>query len=133
MWIQGKKGGEMKYPVSAQRLKEAMESKGMKAVDLSAKSGVLRSSLSQYINGSHNMSNKAAGAIGKVLDVNPLWLMGFDVPQKPKKPDILIVYDNLNEQYQAELLKRAKELEMLQRMNEYMNKMKGDSENVGTE
>lgn len=123
----------MKYPVSAQRLKEAMESKGMKAVDLSAKSGVLRSSLSQYINGSHNMSNKAAGAIGEVLDVNPLWLMGFDVPQKPMKPDILIIYDNLNEQYQAELLKRAKELEMLQRMSEYMNKMKGDSENVGTE
>lgn len=70
----------MKYPISAKRLKQAMEAKGMKAVELSARAGVLRSSLSQYMNGSHNMSNKAAGAISEVLGVDPLWLMGFDVP-----------------------------------------------------
>ena len=71
----------MKHEIIAQRLKEAMNDKNMKAVELSAKSGVLKSSISQYINGSHSMSNKAAGAIGKVLDVNPVWLMGFDVPK----------------------------------------------------
>lgn len=71
----------MKHPITAQRLKEAMNEKGMKAVELSARSGVLKSSISQYMNGSHSMSNKAAGAIGKVLGVDPVWLMGFDVPK----------------------------------------------------
>ena len=71
----------MKHEIIAQRLKEAMSDKNMKAVELSAKSGVLKSSISQYINGSHSMSNKAAGAIGKVLGVNPVWLMGFEVPK----------------------------------------------------
>ena len=73
----------MKYPIIAQRLKEAMNDQNMKAVELSAKSGVLKSSISQYINGSHSMSNKAAGAIGAVLGVNPVWLMGFDVDMDP--------------------------------------------------
>lgn len=71
----------MKYPIIAQRLKEAMADKDMKAVELSEKSGVLKSSISQYVNGTHQMSNKKAGAIAEVLEVDPAWLMGFDVPK----------------------------------------------------
>jgi len=71
----------MKYPINAQRLREAMNDKNMKAVELSARTGVLKSSISQYLKGSHSMSNKAAGVIGEVLGVNPPWLMGFDVPK----------------------------------------------------
>ena len=38
-------------------------------------------SFSQYINGSHTPSNISSGKIAAVLKVNPLWLMGFDVPK----------------------------------------------------
>ena len=71
----------MKYPVIAQRLKEAMADKDMKAVELSLRSGVLKSSISQYMNGTHSITNVKAGAIAEVLGVNPVWLMGFDVPK----------------------------------------------------
>lgn len=69
----------MKNPVTAKRLRQAMDEMGMKAVELSEKSGLGKSSISQYMNGSHSPSNISAGKMGKVLKVNPLWLMGFDV------------------------------------------------------
>lgn len=71
----------MKYPIIAQRLKEAMADKDIKAVELSLRSGVLKSSISQYMNGTHSITNVKAGAIAEVLGVNPVWLMGFDVPK----------------------------------------------------
>lgn len=67
----------MSYSLSARRLKEALNDKKMKPQELSNLSGVNKSSLSQYINGSHTPSNISAGKIAKVLDVSPLWLMGF--------------------------------------------------------
>ena len=67
----------MSYSLSARRLKEALNDKNMKPQELSNLSGVNKSSLSQYINGSHTPSNISAGKIAKVLDVSPLWLMGF--------------------------------------------------------
>ena len=58
-----------------------MADKEMKAVELSLRSGVLKSSISQYMNGTHSITNVKAGAIAEVLGVNPVWLMGFDVPK----------------------------------------------------
>lgn len=71
----------MKYPETASRLKEAMNNIGIRAVDLSAESGVSKSSLSQYMNGTHTPSNVTATALSEVLGVSPVWLMGFDVPK----------------------------------------------------
>ena len=73
----------MKYPETARRLNEAMNDKHLRAVDLAAKSGVSKSSLSHYMNGTHTPSNVAAVALGDVLGVSPVWLMGFDVPKFP--------------------------------------------------
>ena len=76
----------MKYPVTAHRLRIAMDEKGMKAVELSAKTGIGKSSISQYMNGSHwPDDNRKVGLIAEVLDVNPSWLMGFNVPMHDKK------------------------------------------------
>lgn len=44
--------------------------------------GISKLSISQYLNGSHAPSNISSGKIGKVLNVEPLWLMGFDVEQR---------------------------------------------------
>lgn len=73
----------MKNPVTAQRLRQAMDEMNMKAVELSERSGLGKSSISQYLNGSHSPSNISSGRMGKVLKVNPLWLMGFDVSKYP--------------------------------------------------
>lgn len=70
----------MQYPETAQRLRFALDRAGLKAQDLSNQSGIGKSSISQYLSGSHAPSNKSAGAMAEVLGVNPVWLMGFDVP-----------------------------------------------------
>lgn len=72
----------MKNEITAKRLRLALDNANMKPQELAEKSKVSKSSISQYVNGSHAPSNISAGKIGKVLDVEPLWLMGFDVPME---------------------------------------------------
>ena len=82
----------MKNSITSQRLREALNNSGMRQEDLANASGVSKASISQYINGSHTPSNISSGKIASVLGVNPLWLMGFDVPKEESAaivPDFL--------------------------------------------
>lgn len=72
----------MKNELTAKRMQLALSNANMIPQDLAEKSGVSKSSISQYVNGSHAPSNISSGKMGKVLGVNPLWLMGFDVDMK---------------------------------------------------
>ena len=72
----------MKYELSAIRLREAMNDIGISQQELANKSGIGKSSISHYINGSNQPGNKSAFLLGKVLGVSPTWLMGLDVPKK---------------------------------------------------
>lgn len=73
----------MKYELTAKRLKQALNNRNMIPQELAEQSKVNKASISQYINGSHAPSNISSGKMGPVLGVNPLWLMGFDVPMIP--------------------------------------------------
>ena len=70
----------MKNEITAKRLTLALSNANMKPQELADKSGVSKSSISQYVNGSHAPSNISSGKMAPILKVNPLWLMGFDVP-----------------------------------------------------
>ena len=72
----------MKHELTAKRLSKALSDSGMVAQELATKSGVSKASISQYVNGSHKPSNISAGKMANVLGVNPMWLMGFDVPME---------------------------------------------------
>lgn len=76
----------MKNELTAKRLQIALIRSNMRPQDLADASGVSKSSISQYVNGSHSPSNISAAKIGKVLNVNPLWLMGFDVSDNVQIP-----------------------------------------------
>lgn len=66
----------------AKRMVEAVGRSGMSITAIADKSGVSKSSISQYTHGQAVPSNMSAAKLGKVLRVNPLWLMGFnDVPK----------------------------------------------------
>ena len=70
----------MKNPITAQRLSTALANANMIPQELANASGVSKASISQYLNGSHSPSNISIGKMAKILNVNPVWLMGFDVP-----------------------------------------------------
>ena len=42
--------------------------------------GISKYSVSQYVNGSNAPGNVSAAKIAKAFDLDPLWVMGFDVP-----------------------------------------------------
>lgn len=47
-----------------------------------------KASVSQYVNGTNTPGNITAGKIASVCRVDPLWVMGFDVPMKSDERDI---------------------------------------------
>lgn len=77
----------MKNRETAKRLTDAMNNKNIQAAELARLSGVSKASISQYMNGRNVPSNKNAYALGKILCVQPSWLMGFDVTDYVVLPD----------------------------------------------
>lgn len=73
----------MRYNETARRILYAMASAKITQQELSDRSHVGKSSISHYVNGSNEPGHKAAYALAQVLNVNPLWLMGLDVPMDP--------------------------------------------------
>ncbi len=65
---------------TAHRLNEIMQNRGMKQIDLVRGSGLPRGAISLYVSGKTNPKQAAIEKISKTLNVNALWLMGYDVP-----------------------------------------------------
>lgn len=79
----------MKKYTTAQRLKEIMNAKNIKQIDIlnkvqpiCEKWGVKMGSndLSQYVTGKVEPSQKKLSVLAEALDTNEVWLMGYDVP-----------------------------------------------------
>ena len=87
----------MKNPETAKRLSDALSNAGLTQQELADLSGISKSSISHYCNGTYVPSNVSAGKMAKVLHVSPVWLMGFDVPEKlpnakdETDPDIMVI------------------------------------------
>lgn len=97
----------MKYELSARRLREAMEDKNLTQQELADKSGINKSSISQWINGKNVPGNFSAYDLSQVLDVAPEWLMG--IPLVPKY-NLNMEYQKLSEAKQKRLIKYIEEL-----------------------
>ena len=64
------------------RLNTAMRIRNIKATELSEKTGIAKSSLSEYINGKYEAKQDGVYLLAKALNVNEAWLMGGDVPME---------------------------------------------------
>ena len=65
------------------RLREAMNLRKKKAVDLSTNLGIPKSAISQYLSGrSKDMDSVRLYKICLYLNVSEAWMMGFDVPME---------------------------------------------------
>ena len=78
----------MKIATTADRLKEIMDKRNLKQVDVlelarpfcdKYKIKLGRNDLSQYLSGKVNPSQKKLTILGLALNVSETWLMGFDV------------------------------------------------------
>lgn len=71
------------------RLNTAMRIRNIKATELSNKTGIAKSSLSEYINGKYEAKQDGVYLLAKALDINEAWLMGLDVPMEKTTNDTL--------------------------------------------
>lgn len=61
------------------RLKQALEQRQMRPVDLCNKTKISQSTMSQYLSGYAEPKKERLTIIADALNVNPTWLMGLDV------------------------------------------------------
>jgi transcriptional regulator with XRE-family HTH domain len=69
----------------AKRISRALAIRGMKQAELCTRANIPKSSLSIYISGSYEPKQDRLYDMAKVLDVDPVWLMGYDVPMEREK------------------------------------------------
>ena len=60
------------------RLSAALHIRGMKQVELCARTGIPKSAMSQYVKGSITPKEDRISAIASALDINEAWLCGYD-------------------------------------------------------
>ena len=62
------------------RLKKAMELNNLKQVDLVEKTKIDKTLINKYLSGTANARQSKLTALADALNVNEVWLMGYDVP-----------------------------------------------------
>lgn len=68
------------------RLKIAMENMNLSAIELSRKTNINRSIISQWLKGQYKAKQDKLTILSDVLNVSEVWLMGYDVPMKKTTP-----------------------------------------------
>ena len=86
----------------AHRLKYAIKIRDVRPVDISKVTGISKTNLSCYMSGKYEAKQDGVEILAKVLDVNPVWLMGYDVPidrnyEKDKIIEINVINLHTNE------------------------------------
>ena len=64
----------------ANRLRYAIMIKDIKPIELSKKTGISKTNISCYMSGKYEAKQDGVKSLADALNVNPVWLMGYDVP-----------------------------------------------------
>ena len=62
------------------RLREILDKKGLRAIDLMEKTGVPKSAISFYLSGKSKPKADRIYIMAQALDISEAWLLGYDVP-----------------------------------------------------
>ncbi len=70
------------------RLKETMQKRNVRAVDICRATNIPHSTISHYLSGRQEAKQKRLYALAKYLRVSEVWLMGYDVPMERSESQI---------------------------------------------
>lgn len=77
------------------RLKTAMSIRDIKQADLVEKTGIPKGSISQYVSGYVEPKSDRIYLLAKALSVDPVWLMGMDVPMEKQIASVDYMVDEM--------------------------------------
>lgn len=83
-----KKTIEIPKESCAARLKKALSIRNMTQAELCQKTKIPKSALSEYIKGLYDPKQDRLIILSEALNVDPVWLMGFDVPMEKEDKKI---------------------------------------------
>ena len=63
---------------TAERLRQALDMRHMKQIELATLSGINKGAISHYIAGDYEPKNETLHKLAKALEVNEMWLWGYD-------------------------------------------------------
>lgn len=69
----------------SKRIAKALSIRNMKQSELCERTKIPKSAISQYLSGAFEPKQDRLHIIAKALDVDPVWLMGYDVPMEKQK------------------------------------------------
>lgn len=99
------------------RIKEVLELRNMTQAELSKLSGVDKGAISRYVSGKDGASRDSIMQMSIALNVNPAWLMGFDVSIERDvdlsmgdqlKQSISIMFDRMSNEQKERVIEYAK-------------------------
>lgn len=105
---------------TSERLKEAMNIMQMKQTDLAKATGLSKGGISNYVIGRYEPKSDIISILAEALNVDPVWLMGYDVPMERKQSSankqelsdgeklILELYDGLSKEKKDALINMAR-------------------------
>lgn len=67
------------------RMAKALSLRGMKQIELSRLTGIDSGTINNYLSGKYEPKQDRLEKIAEALLVDPVWLMGYDVPMKKEK------------------------------------------------
>lgn len=70
------------------RLREALQIRNMKQVELAEKTGIAKGTINNWLNNRYQPKQTPLMKMAKALDVSELWLAGYDVPMERPKAQI---------------------------------------------
>lgn len=99
----------------ATRIRKALSIRNMTQTELCTRAGISKSSLSEYLSGKHEPKQDKTFMLAQALNVDPVWLWGYDVPMEkkegPEEKQIPLTEDQLSEgeRLMLELFRRIPE------------------------
>jgi transcriptional regulator with XRE-family HTH domain len=89
----------MKNSNSQDRIRQIMEYYGINQTEFCKRTGIQKSALSNYLNGTRQPRQDAVSKIADAFGISPSWVMGYDVPMKEIKPiEIIQELEDISEQ-----------------------------------
>jgi len=79
------------------RLKKALDIRNIKPVELHEKTGISESLISKYLSGNAIARQRKISTLSDVLNINEVWLLGYDVPMEKETTQELKDYISLKE------------------------------------
>lgn len=92
----------MKIDTFSKRLEKALSKSNVSQTELAKKTNIDKSLINKYLKGIAEAGNDNLSSIASVLNVNEVWLMGYDVPMNNNEnvEKKITTNDNLLLQYQ---------------------------------